>query len=136
MRSGLFEAYNTPELKRLSGTATPNMHFSARTLIGWAVRQKPYFAIRKAYSYSNTNYLLLGLIVESVTKHTVADEIRRRLLVPFQLMHTSYPTTQAMLNPWAHDNALEGGLLGEDPITTRASLMSLTIAPACARRHR
>jgi len=38
--------------------------------------------------YSNTNYTLLGLIVEAATHEPAEAEIRRRILVPLQLQHT------------------------------------------------
>lgn len=40
------------------------------------------------YSYSNTNYTLLGLLVEHVTGETVATEIRRRVITPLGLRDT------------------------------------------------
>ncbi|HEY1653795.1 MAG TPA: serine hydrolase domain-containing protein [Candidatus Tumulicola sp.] len=104
MRSGLFEAFDAPQFAHMN--IQPNMHFDPRTIIGWAVKQKPYFAPGKGYHYSNTNYLILGLIVEALTKHPVGDEIRRRLLEPYALAQTSYPDTQGMPNPWAHGYAL------------------------------
>ncbi|PZR64224.1 MAG: hypothetical protein DLM53_00370 [Candidatus Eremiobacter antarcticus] len=105
MRSGLFEAYDTPEADRMN--FTPETIVDPRTIIRWAVKQKPYFAPGKGYHYSNANYLLLGLIIENVTKDSVADQIRKRLLVPFALQHTSYPVTQAMPDPWAHGYGLD-----------------------------
>ncbi len=105
MRSGLFEAYDTPEMNRMN--VTPNMTFDPRTLIRWAVRQKPYFPPGKGYRYSNTNYLILGQIIESLTGDTVGNQIRKRLLVPFHLTHTSYPATQGMPDPWAHGYGLD-----------------------------
>jgi D-alanyl-D-alanine carboxypeptidase len=105
MRSGLFEAFDTPEINRMN--ITPEMKFDPRTLVGYAMKQKPYFAPGKGYKYSNTNYLILGLIVEDVTKDTVANQIHKRLLVPFHLTQTSYPATQAMPNPWAHGYGLD-----------------------------
>jgi D-alanyl-D-alanine carboxypeptidase len=105
MRSGLFESYDTPEIDRMK--MTPDMKFDARTLVGWAVQQKPLFAPGTKYNYSNTNYLLLGLIIETVTKDSIADQIRTRLLEPFHLTETSYPTTQAMPEPWARGYGLD-----------------------------
>lgn len=105
MRSGLFEAYDTPEFNRMN--VTPEMTFDPRTVVKWAVKQKPYFAPGKGYKYSNTNYLILGLIIEDVTKDTVGHQIRKRLLVPFRLTETSYPATQAMPDPWAHGYGLD-----------------------------
>jgi D-alanyl-D-alanine carboxypeptidase len=104
MRSGLFEAYDTPEIDRLN--VTGKMTFDPRTLVAWAVRQKPYFAPGTAYKYTNTNYVILGLIIESITKNSIADQIRTRLLIPFHLTQTSYPATQAMPVPWAHGYGL------------------------------
>jgi D-alanyl-D-alanine carboxypeptidase len=40
------------------------------------------------YSYSNTNYTLLGLIIEAVTGNDAAAEIRSRLLEPLGLENT------------------------------------------------
>jgi len=99
MRSGLFEGYDTPEFKRMA--MKPDKTVNPRTIIGWAVKQKPYFAPGTAFNYSNTNYLILGLIVETLTGDTVADQIDKRLLTPFKLTQTSYPAIQAMPEPWA-----------------------------------
>jgi D-alanyl-D-alanine carboxypeptidase len=104
MRSGLFEAFDSPEFDRMD--VTPNMQFDPRTVIGWAVKQKPYFAPGAGYRYSNTNYLLLGLIIENVTGRKVAAEIQSRLIRPFALKNTSYPSNQAMPEPWAHGYGL------------------------------
>jgi D-alanyl-D-alanine carboxypeptidase len=104
MRSGLFEAYDAPEFDKMD--VAPETKFDPRTIIKWAVAQKPYFAPGTGYHYSNTNYLLLGLVIESVTKHSLADEINARLLAPFHLTQTSYPTTQTMPGPWAHGYGL------------------------------
>ncbi len=112
MRSGLFEAYDSPEINRMD--IKPDMAFDPRTVIGWAVKQPPYFAPGAGYHYSNTNYLLLGLIIESVTGNSVATEIRNRLLVPFSLTHTSYPNDQAMPDPWAHGYGLNANRDWED----------------------
>ena len=112
MRSGLFESYDTPEFDRLQ--VKGNMMFNPRTLVKWAVAQKPYFAPGKGYHYSNTNYLILGLIIEDVTKDTVGNQIRTRLLEPFHLSNTSYPGTQAMPNPWAHGYGLDKNRTWED----------------------
>jgi D-alanyl-D-alanine carboxypeptidase len=100
MRSGLVEAFDDPQLQKEA--ADPNRQFTAQHTIAWALRQKPYFAPDGGYHYSNTNYLLLGMIVEKVTHDSVGDQIRKRLLQPYGLTQTSYPDTQGMPKPWAH----------------------------------
>jgi D-alanyl-D-alanine carboxypeptidase len=105
MRSGLFEAFATPQFAALNMIVPEG--FDPRTLVGWAVKQKPYFAPGKGYHYSNTNYLLLGLIIENLTNDTVGNEIRKRLIVPFGLTQTTYPQTEAMPQPWARGYGLD-----------------------------
>lgn len=40
------------------------------------------------WSYSNTNFTLLGLVIEKVTGRTAESEIRRRILEPLGMKHT------------------------------------------------
>ncbi len=87
MCSGLFEAYDTPQFERMN--VSPQATFDPRTVIRWAVAQKPYFAPNKGYHYTNTGYLILGLIIENVTHKSVGDQIHKRLLVRFDLAQTS-----------------------------------------------
>jgi D-alanyl-D-alanine carboxypeptidase len=41
-----------------------------------------------SYAYSNTNYTLLGLIIETVTGNELIQEIRRRVLEPLNMTNT------------------------------------------------
>nr|MDT0662831.1 serine hydrolase domain-containing protein [Micromonospora sp. DSM 115978] len=45
----------------------------------------------EAFSYSNTNYLLAGLILQRLTGNDPADEISRRILRPLRLTETYFP---------------------------------------------
>jgi D-alanyl-D-alanine carboxypeptidase len=71
------------------------------------MQHKPYFAPNAGYHYSNTNYLLLGLIIEAVTKDDVGDQIRKRLIEPFGLAQTSFPRTESMPDPWVRGYSLD-----------------------------
>ncbi len=46
-----------------------------------------------AFSYSNTNYLLLGQIIKKVTGHSYGQEIERRIIKPLHLTGTEVPGT-------------------------------------------
>lgn len=116
MRSGIFEAFDTPQFAALNMIVPKD--FDPRTIVAWAVKQKPYFAPGKGYHYSNTNYLLLGLIIEAITKDSVGDQIDKRLLKPFGLTQTSYPQTEAMPEPWAHGYGLDKDRNWEDVSNT------------------
>ena len=59
--------------------------------------------------YSDSNYVLLGLIIEQVTGRSVAAEITDRIILPLGLTGTSYPDTPELPTPYAR------GYLGEQP---------------------
>ncbi|MFF1680802.1 serine hydrolase domain-containing protein [Streptomyces sp. NPDC058256] len=56
------------------------------------------------YAYSNTNYILLGMVVEQVTGHSYATEAERRILTPLRLTGTSFPGARTSL-PAPHGRA-------------------------------
>jgi D-alanyl-D-alanine carboxypeptidase len=58
-----------------------------------ALRAKPTFKPGTSWSYSNTNYMLAGLIIEAVTGRTWQDEVRDRVVTPLGLRHTTLPQT-------------------------------------------
>ncbi|GAA3094366.1 serine hydrolase domain-containing protein [Streptomyces rectiviolaceus] len=62
-----------------------------------AMRHKPDFKPGKGWNYSNTNYILAGMIIEKVTGETYADEIRSRVIEPLGLRHTTLPGTDAAM---------------------------------------
>ena len=49
----------------------------------------PHFKAGTKTLYSNTNYLLLGMLIEKASGNSAADEIRRRFLTPLG-MHDTY----------------------------------------------
>ncbi|MBB5854241.1 serine hydrolase domain-containing protein [Amycolatopsis umgeniensis] len=51
----------------------------------------PSFAPGAQTDYSNTGYLLLGKVIEKVTRNDVREEIQRRLLGPLGLERTYFP---------------------------------------------
>ncbi|WP_405652669.1 MULTISPECIES: serine hydrolase domain-containing protein [unclassified Streptomyces] len=62
-------------------------------LVSVAMAHKPDFAPGTSWNYSNTNYVLAGMVVKKVTGHSYADEIRRRIIGPLHLRATSLPGT-------------------------------------------
>ncbi len=100
MRSGLFEAYNSKRFQELQ--FKPVMHISPEEMIGWAVSHKPLFPPGARWNYCNTNYLILGRIIEVVTHDTVGNQIRKRLIEKLGLTETVFPDTVSMPTPYAH----------------------------------
>ncbi len=77
---------------------------TARELVRTAMRHPPSFAPGTGWAYSNTNYVLAGMVVEAVTGHGYAREIEERLLRPLGLRRTSLPGTSAEI-PGRHGRA-------------------------------
>ncbi|SDT47844.1 D-alanyl-D-alanine carboxypeptidase [Streptomyces sp. TLI_053] len=66
-------------------------------LVRTAVSHPPLFAPGSSRSYSNTNFVLAGMIVAKVTGHPYGQEIEQRILRPLGLRATSLPGTAAGL---------------------------------------
>ncbi|MEU1074038.1 MULTISPECIES: serine hydrolase domain-containing protein [unclassified Streptomyces] len=60
------------------------------------------------YAYSNTNYVVLGMVVQQVTGHTYAAEAERRIITPLHLTGTSFPGARTTL-PSPHSRAYSPG---------------------------
>ncbi|GAA3186133.1 MULTISPECIES: serine hydrolase domain-containing protein [Streptomyces] len=104
--SGLFNYTDDPAL-RLTGAGFAAHRYDTHTpaeLLRRALRHPPGAAPGARYAYSNTNYVVLGLIVEAVTGRRYAEEIRRRILAPVGLNQTSFPGTRTAL-PRPHGRA-------------------------------
>ncbi|WP_327356003.1 serine hydrolase domain-containing protein [Streptomyces sp. NBC_01304] len=76
-------------LKHRYDTWTPEQ------LVKIAMGHKPTFEPGASWSYSNTNYVLAGMIVEKVSGRPYADEIERRIIEPLGLHATTSPGTDA-----------------------------------------
>ena len=61
----------------------------------WAYEKKKHPDPGNLWIYSNANYLLLGQLVERVTGHPLADEVRSRLIDPLGLESTWYQAEEA-----------------------------------------
>ncbi|WP_455432561.1 serine hydrolase domain-containing protein [Streptomyces syringium] len=73
-------------------------------LVRTALTHPPYAAPGERYRYSNTDYLLLGMVIRQVTGHSYATEAHRRVIAPLRLTGTSFPGTRAGL-PSPHGRA-------------------------------
>ena len=65
-----------------------NRLYESREMIGFAATEPPSGSPGEGWSYSNTNYVMLGRIVEDVTGNPLEDELRSRFLQPYNLPNT------------------------------------------------
>ncbi|MFD4439991.1 serine hydrolase domain-containing protein [Nocardia sp. NPDC058519] len=71
-------------------------------LIDLALAQPAIFEPGTRFRYSNTNYLLIGQVVERISGASIADEVTRRVIRPLDLTDTywpNYPAEQQIRGP-------------------------------------
>ncbi|WP_199876180.1 serine hydrolase domain-containing protein [Streptomyces sp. Root1310] len=67
--------------------------WTPRELLKIAMGHRPEFAPGTSWGYSNTNYVLAGLLIDKVTGNSYGDEVRRRIIEPLGLHGTRMPGT-------------------------------------------
>ncbi|MFJ1754077.1 serine hydrolase domain-containing protein [Kitasatospora sp. NPDC088134] len=79
-------------------------YFEPRELLDGALAQKALFPAGTSWMYSNTNYLVAGLIVQQVTGRPFGEEVTRRVIDRIGLRHTYVPATgeTALREPHPH----------------------------------
>ncbi|MGA5898152.1 serine hydrolase domain-containing protein [Streptomyces venetus] len=100
--SGVFSITEDREFRRKFFTADGFAQHRYDTvapedLVRAAMAYEPDFKPGESWKYSNTNYLLAGMVIEKVTGHPYGDEIRNRIINPLHLEGTSVPGTRTTL---------------------------------------
>jgi D-alanyl-D-alanine carboxypeptidase len=89
--SGVPHDWATVE-RTLYGSMQGRLHeWTPQALVGLVTEQPLAFPPGTSWSYSNTGYVLLGLIVEAATGNTLADELGRCIFGPLELRDTLLP---------------------------------------------
>src|SRR5262249_29899969 len=86
---GIYNYVDAPNFDQRE-IADPTHIWSPRDLIAVATSHPPYFAPGTGWHYSNTNYVILGLVVGAVTGTPLEQQLRSRLFDPLALRATSY----------------------------------------------
>jgi D-alanyl-D-alanine carboxypeptidase len=74
-------------------------HWTPRQVLALSNAHGLLFPPGTAFSYSNTNYVVAGLLIERVTGTTIAGQLERRIIRPLGLRHTWFPADTAALPP-------------------------------------
>ncbi|WP_393071919.1 serine hydrolase domain-containing protein [Streptomyces sp. LN704] len=100
MRSGLFNYTDDPAFFKAL-TSDPQRPFTPPQLLSYAFGHRPLFPPGRKFSYSNTNLILLGMVVERAGGMPAADYIRENVLAPAGMDHTLLPADAAFPAPHA-----------------------------------
>jgi D-alanyl-D-alanine carboxypeptidase len=77
---------------------------------------EPYFKPGRGWHYSNTNYVVLGMLAERIAGEPLADQLRREFFEPLGLIHTHYQGVEKPVGPLAQAYRFNGPALDLAPI--------------------
>ncbi len=99
--SGLFD-YGEDDAHTQAVIADPGRRWSPHELLSVAFAHPPLFRPSTSWFYSNTNYVVLGLVVEAVTGRPLGQELQARIVDRLRLHATSFDIDAAIHDPFAH----------------------------------
>ncbi|MET7476075.1 serine hydrolase domain-containing protein [Streptomyces sp. NPDC005648] len=90
-RSGLYDYTNDMFASSVSGfEAVRSKVFTYRQLVDRSLRHARTNSPGAAYAYSNTNFVVAGMLIEKLTGHSVRTEYENRVIKPLKLRDTFY----------------------------------------------
>jgi D-alanyl-D-alanine carboxypeptidase len=112
MTSGLF---NTTEDASLNAAidANPTRTWRPQQVLEIAYAHPPYFAPGQGWHYTNTNYDILGQIVQRVSGIALPKYFREHIFSPLRLFDTTLPELADRWIPWPHANGYNYGTCTE-----------------------
>lgn len=93
----------------------PQTIFTPKELVAIGVAESPLFEPGASFNYSNTNTILLGMVMEQVTGKTVGEVFKEQIFDPLKLKNTSWPGDSVDLPvPYAQGFTLQGDFAKPD----------------------
>ena len=92
--SGIPEHVWQPEFLQ-SVAAQPDKTWTGEEIVAYILDQEPLFPAGTNFSYADTNYIVVGMIIEKITGHDYYAELQERLLRPLHLHNTAPQTGRA-----------------------------------------
>lgn len=100
--SGIYDYTKVKDFQHLLDD-NPRHKFEPEDLLNYALAYPPDFLPGQGWKYSNTNYILLGLIAEAqVPGKTYEELLEEKILIPLGLAQTIAPTGIDLPEPYAH----------------------------------
>jgi D-alanyl-D-alanine carboxypeptidase len=113
MSSGI-ASYTDDEQWAKEALSHPRKVWKPEKLARIGIEDSPVFAPGKGWQYSNTNYVLLGLVLEQVTGKPIGKLYQKEIIDPLHLRETSFPNTDpAVPEPYDHGYTLQGQSKGK-----------------------
>ncbi|MDX3696111.1 serine hydrolase [Streptomyces europaeiscabiei] len=116
--SGLpdYTADVVPDLSAAGYLTHRSTTYTSRQRVDFAMTHPPVFEPGARWEYSNTNYILAGMVIEAVTGRGWDQEVRERILRPLRLTRTLTPGNDPRL-PRHHARNYQQFEPGDGPMT-------------------
>lgn len=109
MTSGI-PAYTSVPAFLLRFATDPTQTFTPRELIDYIADEPALFPAGTKFDYSNTNTVLLGMVIEQVTGKSISQVFSEEIFTPLGLTGTSFPATSAAIAAPHLDGLTDQGL--------------------------
>jgi D-alanyl-D-alanine carboxypeptidase len=121
MSAGIFDFIHDPVIAE-DYVADPLLPFTPDDALAIIRASTPDFAPGERVQYSNSNYVLLGFILEQLTGQPAETAIAERILEPLGMTNTSFPVTAEMPEPYlpGYADAADGGPLRDVTLSNPA----------------
>ncbi|MFI9363305.1 serine hydrolase domain-containing protein [Kitasatospora sp. NPDC053057] len=101
MRSGLFPYSSDPDFVNTL-INDPQHVFTPDQLLAYGYKHPAVFPPGTKFQYNNSNYILLGKLIEKVGGQSAGDFLQAQVFSPASLGKTSFPTDGTLPDPHAH----------------------------------
>ncbi|WBP90430.1 serine hydrolase domain-containing protein [Kitasatospora cathayae] len=101
MRSGLFPYSSDPDFVN-DLISDPQHVFTPDQLLAYGYKHPAVFPPGTKFQYNNSNYILLGKLIEKVGGQSAGDFLKAQVFSPASLAKTSFPTDGTLPDPHAH----------------------------------
>ncbi len=98
MTSGIYD-FTSDEKFLAAFDANPTMPWSDQQTLDIIARHDPLFAPGAEVSYCDSNYVLLGMVLQKLADRPAGEVITTDVISKLALPQTSYPTTNALPDP-------------------------------------
>ena len=98
MTSGIYDFTGDQQFGK-DFAANPLMPFGPQDVVAIVKRHVPEFVPGAKVAYCDTNYVLLGVVLEKAAGKSAAQVIEEQILTPLKLRDTSFPATAMMPVP-------------------------------------
>lgn len=104
--SGIYDYTALPQFDHVSTNQNDHKHWTPREIVASVYHHKMYFQPGQGFRYSNTNYILLGMLIHKITGRTVKYELERRFLA-----QDKYDLTSSFYLPGKYPRSISAWLV-------------------------